>query len=252
MDIGALGSSPRGTGRNAMQACVGDRIIIKGHDVGDRDRDGEILETRGAGGSPPFVVRWDDNGHETIFFPGSDAVVQHLGPEAEEHVAIDTAMRSEHEHLWRLAERVLATADALDDDANPDSLHEVYNALVHDVLAHAAAEEEVLYPSIAELLGAPDATKPMSRQHVELERLVDRLGRLRDDALVHGGAADLRGLRQTLHAVHEVLTLHLATEEELYLPLLEARLPLRRRQELATSMEEAEDRARHVAIEPAS
>jgi iron-sulfur cluster repair protein YtfE (RIC family) len=92
----------------------------------------------------------------------------------------------------------------------------------------------------------------MSRQHVELERLVDRLGRLRDDALVHGDAADLRGLRQTLHAVHEVLTLHLATEEELYLPLLEARLPLRRRQELATSMEEAEDRARHVAIEPAS
>jgi iron-sulfur cluster repair protein YtfE (RIC family) len=233
-----------------MHACVGDRIVIKGHDVGDRDRDGEILETRGTGGSPPFVVRWDDNGHETIFFPGSDAVVQHLGPAVEEHVAVDAAMRSEHEHLWHLAEQVLAAADALDDAPAPDALHEVFHALVEGVLPHAAAEEEVLYPAIAELLGAPDAMKAMSRQHVELERLVARLGRLRDDALVHGEAADVRGLRQTLHAVHEVLTLHLATEEELYMPLLESRLSLRTRQELAASMEDAEHRARHVAIEP--
>ncbi len=61
-----------------MRASVGDRIIIKGHRVGEHDRDGEVLEVRGADGGPPYVVRWGDTGHETLFFPGSDAVVQHF------------------------------------------------------------------------------------------------------------------------------------------------------------------------------
>ncbi len=61
-----------------MQAAVGDRIIIKGHRVGEHDRDGEVLEVHGADGGPPFVVRWGDTGHETLFFPGSDAVIQHF------------------------------------------------------------------------------------------------------------------------------------------------------------------------------
>ena len=61
-----------------MQAAVGDRIIIKGHHVGEPDRDCEVVEVRGADGGPPFVVRWDDSGHECLFFPSSDASVQHF------------------------------------------------------------------------------------------------------------------------------------------------------------------------------
>lgn len=61
-----------------MQAEVGDRLIIKGHHIGEPDRDAEILEVRGADGGPPYVVRWEDSGHETVFFPGADAVVQHF------------------------------------------------------------------------------------------------------------------------------------------------------------------------------
>lgn len=61
-----------------MRASVGDRIIIKGHRVGEHDRDGEVIEVRGTDGGPPYVVRWGDTGHETLFFPGSDAVVQHF------------------------------------------------------------------------------------------------------------------------------------------------------------------------------
>ena len=59
-----------------MKASVGDRITVHGHQVGDRDRDGEILEVRGDDGGPPYVVRWED-GHESLFFPGSDAYVKH-------------------------------------------------------------------------------------------------------------------------------------------------------------------------------
>jgi hypothetical protein len=60
-----------------MQASVGDRIVIKGHKVGDADRDCEVLEVRGPTGGPPYLVRWE-SGHEGLFFPGSDAIVHHF------------------------------------------------------------------------------------------------------------------------------------------------------------------------------
>ena len=64
-----------------MQARVGDRIVIRGHRVGEPLRDCEVLEVRGPQGGPPFLVRWEDSGHETLFFPGSDATVEHLAHE---------------------------------------------------------------------------------------------------------------------------------------------------------------------------
>lgn len=60
-----------------MRASIGDRIIIKGHHIGEPDRDGEIIEVKGEDGGPPYVVRWADSDHEVLFFPGSDASVQH-------------------------------------------------------------------------------------------------------------------------------------------------------------------------------
>ena len=61
-----------------MRATAGDRLIVKAHRVGVPDRDAEILEVRGEGGRPPWLVRWEQDGHEGLFFPGSDAVVQHF------------------------------------------------------------------------------------------------------------------------------------------------------------------------------
>jgi Domain of unknown function (DUF1918) len=61
-----------------MQAQPGDRLLIHGHRQGEPDRGGEILEVHGKGGEPPFLVRWDDNGHEGLVFPGPDATVKHL------------------------------------------------------------------------------------------------------------------------------------------------------------------------------
>ena len=49
-----------------MKAKVGDRLVIKGHHVGEPDRDAEILEVHGEDGAPPFLVRWDDDGHEGL------------------------------------------------------------------------------------------------------------------------------------------------------------------------------------------
>ena len=49
---------------DVMRASVGDRIIIKGHHVGEPDRDCEVLEVHGADGEPPWFVRWDDGQSE--------------------------------------------------------------------------------------------------------------------------------------------------------------------------------------------
>lgn len=59
-----------------MHSDVGDRIVIRGHRAGEPERDCEVLEVRGEGGGPPYLVRWGDTGQEALFFPGSDAYVQ--------------------------------------------------------------------------------------------------------------------------------------------------------------------------------
>jgi len=58
-----------------VKAEVGDKILVRGHRVGEPDREAVVLEVRGADGGPPYVVRWSDDGHEGLFFPGDDATV---------------------------------------------------------------------------------------------------------------------------------------------------------------------------------
>lgn len=61
-----------------LSASAGDRLVIKGHHLGEPSRDAEVLEALGPDGSPPFRVRWSDSGREGVLFPGTDAVVDHL------------------------------------------------------------------------------------------------------------------------------------------------------------------------------
>ena len=61
-----------------MQAHIGDRIVIRPHHVGEATRDCEVLEVEGDSGGPPYRVRWSDSDHETLYFPGSDAFVEHF------------------------------------------------------------------------------------------------------------------------------------------------------------------------------
>lgn len=62
-----------------MHATVGDELIIRSRRDDEHERAGIILEVRGANGEPPFRVRWEDNGHEGLVFPGPDAIVRSLG-----------------------------------------------------------------------------------------------------------------------------------------------------------------------------
>jgi Rv2632c-like/Domain of unknown function (DUF1918) len=59
-----------------MEAVVGDRIVVAAAVLSGPLRDGEIIEV-GRQGGPPYLVRWSDDGRETLFFPGPDAHISH-------------------------------------------------------------------------------------------------------------------------------------------------------------------------------
>ena len=59
----------------AKRTQPGDLVIIAGHHVGEPQQIGQILEVLGTNEHQHFRVHWDD-GHDSIFFPGSDAVIR--------------------------------------------------------------------------------------------------------------------------------------------------------------------------------
>ena len=83
--MGADASADRGGDDSSMadsqsilRAEPGDRLVIRAHHTGEIEHDGEILEVLGADGAPPYVVRWEEDGHVSRLYPGTDAYVQHF------------------------------------------------------------------------------------------------------------------------------------------------------------------------------
>jgi hypothetical protein len=59
-----------------MKAKIGDRLVLEGTHVGDRRRRGIIVSVRNEDGSPPYTVKWLDDDHEALVFPGADARIE--------------------------------------------------------------------------------------------------------------------------------------------------------------------------------
>jgi hypothetical protein len=59
-----------------MDVKAGDHLVVRGRTVSQPDRNAEVLKVLGADGGPPYQVRWSDDGHEGLFFPGADASVE--------------------------------------------------------------------------------------------------------------------------------------------------------------------------------
>jgi len=79
-----------------MRAQVGDWLIVRGRD--NHEHHGLVLEVHGDGGEPPFQVRWADDGHEALVFPGGDAVVLSQAEFAEHNaMAANRALRVQSE-----------------------------------------------------------------------------------------------------------------------------------------------------------
>jgi len=134
-------------------------------------------------------------------------------------------LRDEHRGLRTHVDEILAVADALEDhrpEALIDRLEQTASFLRQDLLRHAGAEEAALYPAVGRLMGAPEATATMSRDHREIAGLSERLHRLVGQLQV--GDVDPAELRRLLYGLHAIVALHFAKEEEVYLPLLDERL----------------------------
>lgn len=61
-----------------IHARVGDEIVVDNMTLGHPPRQGEVLEVLGEGETMHYRVRWDD-GHESLFFPGSTSHAVHVG-----------------------------------------------------------------------------------------------------------------------------------------------------------------------------
>lgn len=59
-----------------MHATKGDRVTVHSRRVGTVDRHGEIVDVRGRNGEPPYLVRWEPDGHEGLVFPGPDCLIE--------------------------------------------------------------------------------------------------------------------------------------------------------------------------------
>lgn len=70
-------AGPEATG-TSMRAHLGDELVVRGTTAGVVARDGEIVGLHHPDGSPPYDVRWEDNGRVTLYFPGPDACIRHL------------------------------------------------------------------------------------------------------------------------------------------------------------------------------
>lgn len=153
-------------------------------------------------------------------------------------------LRQEHQQLLPHIEHLRQLADnvgELPDAALAENAAAVHGFLVHHLIPHAEAEDRVLYPAVAGIMGAPAATATMSRDHVEVGALTSELAALAD-RLAAGAAADaatVKALRRVLYGLYALVKVHFAKEEEIYLPLLDARLSAVEAQALFAQMEAA-------------
>lgn len=160
-------------------------------------------------------------------------------------------LRDEHRELLPHIESLRTAADAVG-DASPDALRaavtESHEFLAHHLIPHAEAEERALYPVVDRVLGAPEATNTMSRDHVEVGRLTDELR----DLLVAIGTgapttAQAKDLQRVLYGLYALVKVHFAKEEEVYLPILDQRLSVAEATAMYEAMEEAAAEAKSRA-----
>jgi len=82
------------------------------------------------------------------------------------------------------------------------------------LMPHARAEEEILYPAWAELVGYADAVIPMVHDHEAIAARIERL----ESADVH----DVDALQELLYGLHALIYEHFRREEDLQLPAFDA------------------------------
>jgi hemerythrin-like domain-containing protein len=152
-------------------------------------------------------------------------------------------LREEHQELRPQIEMLREVADkigAMPNNTLKQSVTEVSMFLEHHLIPHAQAEEKALYPVVARCMNAPMATATMSRDHVEIGRLTEEIAAwMERNEGTSISTPQENDLRRVLYGLNAIIKLHLAKEEEVYLPLLDARLSSAEARDMFEKMEEA-------------
>lgn len=157
-------------------------------------------------------------------------------------------LRDEHKELIPHVEHLRTLADSVGQvplEALRKELADVGDFLSHHLIPHAHAEDAALYPVVCKLLGSPEATATMSRDHVEVGRLAAELEALRGQVSAPLGNATARELRRVLYGLYALVKVHFAKEEELYVPLLDKGLTAEEARRMFEAMGHAAGAARH-------
>ena len=78
------------------------------------------------------------------------------------------------------------------------------------LVPHAQAEEEVLYPEWAKLVGFADAAAPMVHDHKAIVERIEQLERTDVD--------DIDALQELLYGLYALISVHFRKEEDIQLP----------------------------------
>ncbi len=165
---------------------------------------------------------------------------------------ITQPLRDEHKELFPHVETLKTAADQVNEVLSERAwkdIQEAYEFLAYHLIPHAYAEEQALYPVVQKVMGAPQATATMSRDHVEVGRLTEELKGLLPDRTTRLSAEQITGLRRVLYGLYALVKVHFAKEEEIYLPLLDARLTPGEASLMFEAMEEAAREAKARSIE---
>lgn len=155
-------------------------------------------------------------------------------------------LRDEHKELIPHIEQILEVANSIPDaplEQIRDGVKDVYDFLAYHLIPHAQAEEAALYPTVQKALGSPDATRTMSRDHVEVGRYTEELAELRQQV----SPRNFKALQRVLYGLYALVKVHFAKEEEVYLPILDERLSLEEAKEMFEAMEKAASDAKFAA-----
>jgi iron-sulfur cluster repair protein YtfE (RIC family) len=155
-------------------------------------------------------------------------------------------LRAEHRDLLPHLRALDTAANEVATWSRDEALHvlaEVVRFLREHLVPHATAEEHVLYPAVEEAMAAPGATATMRADHTEIVARIDRLADTVATIEQQWPDADVaRDLVHQLVGLSAILQLHFDKEEEILLPVLDARLSVDEATELFGRMGEAAHR----------
>jgi iron-sulfur cluster repair protein YtfE (RIC family) len=128
--------------------------------------------------------------------------------------------RREHEELLSHIEHVGQAArevPRLSEDERKALVGRILEFLQGTLVPHAQAEEAVLYPEWAKLVGFEGAAVPMVHDHVAIVERIERLAQ--------ADTADVDTLQELLYGLFALISVHFRKEEDIQLPAFDAAPP---------------------------